>query len=116
VPALETLVQVAGTVDRPVKHVAFEGISFAHTTWLRPSLSGHVPLQAGLFMIDAYGLKPKGTPDWRSLDNQAWLGRPPAMVEANGAQHLRFTRCHFERRRLCVSRYRHQRPDGRGIL
>lgn len=96
VPALETLVQVAGTVDRPVKHMAFEGISFACTTWLRPSLSGHVPLQAGLFMTDAYGLKPPGTPDWRSLDNQAWLGRPPAMVEARGAQHLRFTRCRFE--------------------
>jgi hypothetical protein len=96
-PALETMVQVAGTIDRPVRHVAFEGIAFAHTTWLRPSISGHVPLQAGMFMIDAYGLKPKGTPDWRSLDNQAWLGRPPAMVEANGAQHLSFMRCRFER-------------------
>lgn len=96
-PALETLVQVAGTMDRAVKHVAFEGISFAHTTWLRPSLLGHVPLQAGLFFIDAYGLKPPGTPDWRSLDNQAWLGRPPAMVEVRGAQHLRFVRCRFER-------------------
>lgn len=95
-PALETVVQVAGTVDRPVTHVAFEGLGFAHTTWLRPSLSGHVPLQAGLFFLDAYGLRPPGTPDWRSLDNQAWLGRPPAAVTATGAQHLRFTRCRFE--------------------
>jgi hypothetical protein len=95
-PALETLVQVAGTADRPVTHVAFEGLGFAYTTWLRPSLSGHVPLQAGLFFLDAYGLKPAGTPDWRSLDNQAWLGRPPAAVTASGAQHLRFTRCRFE--------------------
>lgn len=95
-PALETLVQVAGTADRPVLHVAFEGLGFAHTTWLRPSLSGHVPLQAGLFFLDAYGLKPPGTPDWRSLDNQAWLGRPPAAVTASGAQHLRFLRCRFE--------------------
>jgi hypothetical protein len=95
-PALETVVQVAGTVDRPVTNVAFEGIGFAHTTWLRPSVSGHVPLQAGLFFLDAYGLKPAGTPDWRSLDNQAWLGRPPAAVSVNGAQHLRFARCRFE--------------------
>ncbi len=95
-PALETLVQVAGTPDRPVAHVAFEGISFAHTTWLRPSTHGHVPLQAGFFMIDAYGLRPKGTPDWRSLDNQAWTGRPPGAVTAVGAQHLRFTRCRVE--------------------
>jgi len=95
-PALETLVQIAGTTDRPVGQVAFEGIGFAHTTWLRPSLSGHVPLQAGLFMLDAYGLKRPGTPDWRSLDNQAWLGRPPAAVTATGAQHLGFTGCRFE--------------------
>lgn len=96
-PGLETIVQVAGTPDRPVAHVAFEGMGFAHTTWLRPSTHGHVPLQAGMFLIDAYGLRPKGTPDWRSLDNQAWLGRPPAAVSAAGAHHLRFTRCRFER-------------------
>ena len=95
-PALETLVQVAGTVDRPVAWVAFEGIGFAYATWLRPSVSGHVPLQAGQYFLDAYGLKPKGTPDWRGLDNQAWLGRPPAAVEVAGAQHVRFTRCRFE--------------------
>jgi hypothetical protein len=96
VPALETVVQVAGTVDRPVTHVRFEGIGFAHTTWLRPSLAGHVPLQAGFYLVDAYGLKPKGTPDWRSLDNQAWHGRPPAAVTVAGAQHVSFSRCRFE--------------------
>jgi hypothetical protein len=47
-------------------------------------------------MRDAYGLKPKGTPDWRSLDNQAWLGRPSALVSASGAGHLAFVRCRFE--------------------
>jgi len=92
-PALETLVRVAGTLDRPVEHVTIEGIDFAHTTWLRPSLLGHVPLQAGLFMIDAYGLKPKGTPDWRSLDNQAWLGRPPSALEVSGARDVRVIDC-----------------------
>jgi hypothetical protein len=96
VPAIETVLRVAGTVDRPVRHVTFEGLGFAHTTWLRPSLSGHVPLQAGFYLLDAYGLKPKGTPDWRSLDNQAWVGRPPAAVMVEGAQHLAFTRCRFE--------------------
>ena len=42
-PAVETLVRVAGSLDRPVRHVVFEGLTFAHTTWLRPSLAGHVP-------------------------------------------------------------------------
>lgn len=92
-PALETLVRVAGTLDRPVQHVTIDGIAFAHTTWLRPSLLGHVPLQAGLFMLDAYSLKPKGTPDWRSLDNQAWLGRPPAAIEVEGAHDVRIVHC-----------------------
>ncbi|MBI5425244.1 MAG: right-handed parallel beta-helix repeat-containing protein [Opitutae bacterium] len=92
-PALETLVRVAGTLDRPVEHVTIEGIEFAHTTWLRPSLLGHVPLQAGLFMLDAYSLKPKGTPDWRSLDNQAWLGRPPAAIEVSAARDVRVVDC-----------------------
>jgi hypothetical protein len=95
-PALETLVQVEGTPERLVQHIRFEGLTFAHTTWLRPSVAGHVPLQAGFYLRDAYGLKPKGTPDWRSLDNQGWIGRPPAAVTAEGAQHLTFTRCRFE--------------------
>lgn len=95
VPALETLVQIVGTPERPVEHVSFEGIGFAHTTWLRPSTHGHVPLQAGMFMVDAYKLNPKGTPDWRSLDNQAWVGRPPAGVEVAYASKVRFERCNF---------------------
>ncbi len=47
VPAIETLIQVKGTFDRPVSHIRFEKITFSHTTWMRPSEKGHVPLQAG---------------------------------------------------------------------
>jgi hypothetical protein len=97
VPALETLVRVAGSLDRPVGHVTFDGIQFQHTTWMRPTTQGHVPLQAGMYLLEAYKLKPKGTPDWRSLDNQAWIGRPPAAVVVEGAHHIRFQRCRFER-------------------
>jgi hypothetical protein len=94
-PALETLLHVTGSLDRPVRNVRFEGIEFAHTTWLRPAMSGHVPLQAGFYLLDAYSLKPKGTPDWRSLDNQAWIGRPPAAAIVRGAQQINFLRCRF---------------------
>ncbi len=94
-PALETLVRVTGSLDRPVAQVSFSGIEFSDTTWLRPSLAGHVPLQAGMYMLDAYGLRPPGTPDWRGLDNQEWLGRPPAAVEVTAAQHVAFRRCRF---------------------
>ena len=96
VPALETLVEVAGTVDRPVTNVAFQNLSFQHTAFDRPAHKGHVPLQAGMYLLEAYKLRPKGTPEWRSLDNQAWIGRPPAAVEVRGTQHTSFQRCHFE--------------------
>ncbi|MFM2082168.1 MAG: hypothetical protein RL380_859, partial [Verrucomicrobiota bacterium] len=48
-PALETLVEISGTADAPVENISFKNISFAHTSWLRPSRQGHVPLQAGMF-------------------------------------------------------------------
>jgi hypothetical protein len=95
-PALETLLAVTGTSDRPVSHVAVNGIRFEHTSWLRPSFAGHVPLQAGMYITESYKLRPKGTPDWRSLDNQTWTGRAPAGVTVTGAHHLRFERCRFE--------------------
>ena len=93
VPLLETLVAVSGTPDCPVSNIRFEGIGFQHTTWLRPSQKGHVPLQAGFYLLDAYKLKIPGTRDKASLENQAWLGRQPAAVEVNYADHLVFERC-----------------------
>lgn len=94
-PHLETLVQIEGTLDDPVQYVNFEGINFAHTTWMRPSRAGHVPLQAGMYLLDAYKLKEPGTPDKASLENQAWVGRQPAAVEVNAAHHIAFEHCSF---------------------
>jgi len=96
VPALESLVQIKGSLDRPVSNLRFKGIGFSHTTWMRPSLAGHVPLQAGMFLLDAYKLSPPGTAYAHGLDNQAWIGRPPASVSVRGAHDLLFERCRFE--------------------
>jgi hypothetical protein len=95
-PALETLVEVAGSLERPVTQVVFRGIAFQHGAWTRPGRAGHVPLQAGMAMTEAYKLTPKGTPDWRSLDNQEWLERMPASVVVRNAEGVRFVRCRFE--------------------
>lgn len=95
-PYLETLVKVNGTMDHPVSHITFKGISFQHAGWLRPSQQGHVPHQNGLYMTDAYKLKPAGTKDKASLENQAWIGRPAAAVEVNYADRVHFTACRFE--------------------
>jgi hypothetical protein len=94
-PSLEKLVQVSGTMERPVSYVFFKGISFEYTTWLRPAQQGHVPLQAGMYLLDAYKLKIKGTPEKSGLENQAWVGRPPAAVELTYANHTGFEGCTF---------------------
>jgi hypothetical protein len=48
-----------------------------------------------MFLLDAYRLKPKGTPERKKLDNMAWVGRPPGAVSVNDANHIIFERCHF---------------------
>jgi hypothetical protein len=96
-PALGSLVEVAGTPDRPVSHLVFQGIGFEHASWQQPSLTGHVPLQAGMRLLEGYKLRPKGTADWRGLDNQDWLERLPASVTVRGADNIRFERCRFAR-------------------
>lgn len=97
-PAVETLMQVTGTPDEPVKDVTFEGITFSYATWMRPSVSGHAPLQAGMYMTEAYKLRPKmDRPNGdHKLDNQGWVGRPAAAVSLNCAENVSFTKCTFE--------------------
>ena len=95
-PYLETLVKVEGTIDRPVTNILFNGISFQHTGWLRPSHFGHVPHQAGMYMTEAYKLRPAGTKEKPGLDNQAWVGRPAAAVEISFADYTGFENCRFE--------------------
>lgn len=98
VPAVETLVQVEGTLDRPVKNIIFRNIAFSHTTWMRPSTHGHVPLQAGMYLLDGYSLNPKMIRGYNNhkLDNQGWLGRPSAAVQISSAQNIDFDGCCFE--------------------
>ncbi|MEP6930022.1 MAG: right-handed parallel beta-helix repeat-containing protein [Flavobacterium sp.] len=96
VPVLENLVEVKGTIDSPVHHFNFKGISFQYSNWLRPSLQGHVPLQAGMYLLDAYKLKTPGTPNQTNLENQAWVGRPRAAVEVNYSNNIQFESCRFE--------------------
>ena len=98
VPAVETLVRVEGTLDRPVCHIRFEKITFSYTTWMRPSEKGHIPLQAGMYLTDGYRIDPKMQRDYLNhpLDNQGWLGRPAAAVRVAAAKQIDFGRCRFE--------------------
>lgn len=98
VPAVETLVQIAGTLDRPVSNIRFENITFSYTTWMRPSEKGHVPLQTGMYLTDGYRIEPKMQRNYLNhpLDNQGWLGRPAAAVRVVAANQIDFERCSFE--------------------
>ena len=95
-PYKETLIRIEGTADDPVTNIVFDGISFQHVGWLRPSYYGHVPHQAGMYMTEAYKLKPAGTKEKPTLDNQAWIGRPAAAVEISFATRTTFKNCRFQ--------------------
>lgn len=96
IPALETLMAVDGTLERPVKHIRFEGITFAHSSWMRPSLQGHVTLQGGFPLIDAYKLHEPGLPEKAELENQAWIARPETAIRIKGGEHIDFHQCTFQ--------------------
>jgi hypothetical protein len=117
-PVLESLVEISGTIDRPVEHIQFKGIHFQHTTWTRPSEKGHVPLQAGMYMLDAYKLRPPGVLGNlnKGIENQAWIGRPIAAVHISNANHIVIEKCAFEHLGTVgldfVSGTHHNRVDG----
>ena len=97
VPVLETLVEFVGSAERPVRHIHVKGITLQHTTWMRPSEKGHVPLQAGMYLTEAYKLRPQiDRPNNHKLDNQGWLGRADAAVELRYTEDVNFEGCRFE--------------------
>ena len=97
VPVMETLVEFIGTTEHPVRNITFKGITFSHTTWMRPSEKGHVPLQAGMYLTEAYKLRPQiDRPNNHKLDNQGWLGRADAAIELRYTEAINFDGCRFE--------------------
>ena len=96
-PVLKTLVEVVGTADHPVHDITIKGVTFNHTTWMRPSEKGHVPLQAGMYLTEAYKLRPQiDRKNNHKLDNQGWLGRADAAVEVRHGENVSFEGCRFE--------------------
>ena len=97
-PAVETLMKIEGTPDAPVKGITIEGVTFSYATWMRPSISGHAPLQTGMFMTEAYKVRPKIIrPNGdHKLDNQGWVGRPAAAVNVRCSEDINFKGCTIE--------------------
>ncbi|MDE6557271.1 MAG: right-handed parallel beta-helix repeat-containing protein [Duncaniella sp.] len=95
IPVLETLVSVDGSRERPVSNVKFENIDFEHAAWTRPSGEGHVTLQGGFRLLDAYKLPIPGLPEKAELENQAWIARPEAALTVSHASGIDFDGCGF---------------------
>jgi hypothetical protein len=47
-------------------------------------------------MTEAYKLRPAGTPERKTLDNQAWIVRPASAVTVNYASNINLDNCKFE--------------------
>ena len=89
---IEQLVIVDGA-----NYIRFEGITFKHTCWNRPLHKGHVTLQGGFPLVDAYKLKENpGLPWDKDLENQAWIERPVSAVTVCNAHHVDFHSVLFE--------------------
>ncbi|NLX13479.1 MAG: hypothetical protein GXY44_07480 [Phycisphaerales bacterium] len=93
VPAIEKLVELRGTLDKPVENIHFVGITFTEADWLQPSEIGFVNVQAN------FRLNWK-EPMWRgdhvtALHNEQI--KSPANVVCHAAKGLRFERCTFTR-------------------
>ena len=82
---IEQLVIVDGA-----NYVRFEGITFERTCWNRPLHKGHVTLQGGMPLVDAYKLAVPGLPWDKDLENQAWIERPVSAVTVRNAHHVDF--------------------------
>ncbi|MBN2294105.1 MAG: right-handed parallel beta-helix repeat-containing protein [Pirellulales bacterium] len=91
VPVLETLVELRGLLDKPVEHIKFQGITFAHATWLRPSRLGMVDVQANfeqhmLNRMDRMGVV-------NNVHNEDL--KSPANIVCRSAKNIHFERCTF---------------------
>jgi hypothetical protein len=80
-PMLETVMSVQGTsTSDQAGYIWFQGITFAHSTFMRPSQSGFCDAQAGQYNLTA------------TSDNKQTIGRPPAGVSVMNANHIHFER------------------------
>lgn len=83
-PRLNNLVSVLGSNTKSkVGYMSFEGLTFAHTTFMRPSNEGFLDLQAGMYNIDV--MEENGILG----SNKFLLWRPEAGFRVENAHHIK---------------------------
>ncbi|MCE5328695.1 MAG: right-handed parallel beta-helix repeat-containing protein [Planctomycetaceae bacterium] len=83
VPVLETLLEVRGKLEEPVRNIRFEGLTFSYTTFLRPRTLGHAEIQANFLKNPAV-----------DVDHTSYLKTPGGVV-LDAAHNVCFHRCTF---------------------
>ena len=96
IPRLNRLLTIEGYSQNRVHDIRFENITFEYAAWERPLRMGHVTLQGGFPLIDAYKLQQEGLPWSSTLENQAWIERPETAVSVRWAHHVDFVGCTFQ--------------------
>lgn len=91
-PELESLVVLGGRLDAPVRHLRFEGLTFAYTGWTRPNRAGFVDVQANSLVPAA----PAASVDAQYRHNQR-KDRVPAAFQAFTADRIAIRGCRFAR-------------------
>ncbi len=80
-PMLETVMSIEGaSTSDQASYLRFEGLTFAHSNYLRPSQYGFLDSQAGQYNLTA------------DADNNQTVGHPPAAVSVTNANHVQFER------------------------
>ena len=89
-PRVNTLFSILGkNTKSKVGYMAFEGLTFAHSNYLRPSEEGFMDLQASLFNIEV--MEENG----RLGSNKFLLWRPDAGFRVENAHHMKIRNCTF---------------------
>ncbi len=94
-PRLNTLFSVLGKdTKNKVGYMSFEGLTFAHSNYTRPSEEGFLDLQAANFNVDVLPDQSRG--NWEKLNsNKYLLWRPDAGFRVENAHHFLVKNCTF---------------------
>ncbi|WP_326794152.1 right-handed parallel beta-helix repeat-containing protein [Streptomyces sp. NBC_01808] len=95
-PRLETLAEIGGTRDRPVRGLTFRDLQFSHTTWMRPSSAwGYADQQSGAHVVGRYDPPADylttcqdGCPEFEETRNEWW--QVPGAVQVSAASDVAF--------------------------
>ncbi len=101
-PRLESLVEIGGSHDRPVRNLEFRNLQFSHTTWLRPSSRwGYADQQSGAHIVGEYDPPADylttcqdGCPEFEATRNEWW--QVPGAVQVSAATDVTFDGNRFD--------------------